>query len=89
MIGLEKSYWFSTSGRFFVGFYFFLEFLFTKTNLEHNRYLLLRSINASPPQVQYEIACCQTYRGDEGKEADQDENQGGFCYKFKFCRDGV
>ena len=66
---------------------FLLEWIFTKKK-SYACCLLLQSLKDPPTQLHHELTCYHNYIGDEGEEAEQDENWGGVCCKVKACRVG-
>ena len=59
-----------------------------KTNQAYAEYFLLKFLNPFPPQVYHDITCYHNCRGDEGEEAEQEENWGGVCCNGKCWRVG-
>ena len=78
MIRWEGGYWFSTPGRFFACFYFFVGIdLHTKKNQPHLCCSLLQFLKPHLPQLYHELTCSHNFIGVEGEEVEQDKNRGG------------
>ena len=73
----ERSYWFSTPGWFFVGFFFLLELKNSLT--AHSR--IATTITNHSPQVNQELPCWKNYKKEEEGKEGKDEDEGGdFCH---------
>ena len=59
-----------------------------KNNQPYAPYFLLKSLNINPTQFHHELTYYQNCRGEVGKEADQEENRSGICYKVQYWRMG-
>ena len=69
---------------------FFLELHYAQKikSKAHNCYLLLKTPNATPPQLHCELTCFHSWKGDEGEGADEVEDGGGVSCKGKGWKDG-
>ena len=89
MIGWERSYWFSSPGRFFVGFCFCWNF-FSHKNKSTAHSLFSTSIDKlshNPSTPWYHLL--KTLRRGWMRRRGSRRDWGGFCCKCKGCRDGV
>ena len=65
--------------------------LFSQKNKSTEHLLFATAISKlslPPPQVHHYLTCCHNFIGDDGEQADKDENWGGVCFKGKGWRFG-